>query len=98
MSNTNDERKDIQEVNESSSEDENLYLFTTKTCPNCLFAREYLKDNEYTELDADDNPEISSKYSIMQAPTLVVVKDDEYTKYVGTSNIKTFTDSINQTS
>ena len=31
MSNTNDERKDIQEVNESSSEDENLYLFTTKT-------------------------------------------------------------------
>ncbi len=98
MSNTNDEKKDIQETNESLSEDNKLYLFTTKTCPNCLFAREYLKENEYTELDADDNPEISSKYGIMQAPTLVVVKDGEYTKYVGSSNIKKFTDSINQIS
>lgn len=97
MNNTNKEKKDIQEANESLSEDSKLYLFTTKTCPNCLFAREYLKDNNYTELDADDNPEISSKYNIMQAPTLVVLKDDEYTKYVGTSNIKRFIDSIKQT-
>ena len=97
MSNTNKEKEDKKEANENLSEDIKLYLFTTKTCPNCGFAREYLKDNKYTEIDAEDKPELSRKYSIMQAPTLVVVKGDKYTKYVGTSNIKIFTNNINQT-
>ena len=67
------------------------YLFTTKTCPNCKLAKEYLKNEKYALIDAQENMELASKYGVMQAPTLVVVNGDHYTKYVNASNIKKFT-------
>ncbi len=66
------------------------YLFTTKTCPNCKLAKEYLKNEKYALIDAQENMELASKYGVMQAPTLVVVNGDHYTKYVNASNIKKF--------
>ena len=69
-----------------------LYLFTTKTCPNCKIAQEYLKGVPYSIIEAEENPELSRKLSIMQAPTLVEVKEGSVNKYVNASNIKKFVD------
>ena len=68
------------------------YLFTTKTCPNCAMAKEMLADEEYVLIDAEENVELTQKYGVMQAPTLVVVDGDQAKKYVNASNIQKFVD------
>ena len=67
-----------------------LYLFTTKTCPNCHSAKEYLKGATYAIVDAEENPDLTRKFSIMQAPTLVEIKEGKAQKYVNASNIKRY--------
>jgi ribonucleoside-triphosphate reductase len=67
-----------------------LYLFTTKTCPNCRMAKEYLKNLPYTIVDAEENVALTREYSVMQAPTLIEVKDGVANKYVNASNIKRY--------
>lgn len=69
-----------------------LYLFTTKTCPNCRMAKEYLKNLSYAVIDAEENAELAREYSILQAPTLLEIKDGLVKKYVNASNIKRFTE------
>ena len=66
------------------------YLFTTKTCPNCKLAKEYLKNIAYIPVDAEENMELAVRYGVMQAPTLVVANGDSYQKYVNASNIKKY--------
>lgn len=66
------------------------YLFTTKTCPNCKLAKEYLAEESYTVIDAEENPELVEKYGVMQAPTLVVRSGEAYQKYVNASNIRKY--------
>ena len=68
------------------------YLFTTKTCPNCAMAKEMLADEEYVLIDAEENVELTQKYGVMQAPTLVVVDGDQAKKYVNASNIRKYVD------
>lgn len=68
------------------------YLFTTKTCPNCKMAKEFLKDVDYQIVDAEENPEMTTRFGIMQAPTLVVVKDGKVEKFVNASNIRKYTE------
>lgn len=68
------------------------YLFTTSTCPNCRIAKEMLADEDYQVIDAEKNPELVSKYGIMQAPTLVVIQDGKMKKYVNASNIQRYVD------
>ena len=70
------------------------YLFTTKTCPNCRVAKEYLKNEDYILVDAEEEVELTQQYKVMQAPTFVVVDKDGVHKYVNASNIKKYTDSI----
>lgn len=67
-----------------------LYLFTTKTCPNCHMAKDYLKNNTYAIVDAEENQELAREFSIMQAPTLIEIKNGTANKYVNASNIKRF--------
>ncbi len=74
------------------SNEDGLYLFTTKTCPNCKAAKEYLSGMTYKTIDAEENPDISREYGVMQAPTLVVVKDGQFKKFANVSNIKRFTE------
>lgn len=69
------------------------YLFTTKTCPNCKVAKEFLKDVEYEVVDAEENPEMSGQLGIMQAPTLVLVKNGQVQKFVNASNIKKYVEN-----
>ena len=73
-----------------------IYLFTTKTCPNCKLAKEYLKGINYLLIDAEENMELAAKYGVMQAPTLVVVQGDQVKKYVNASRIKQFADSFRE--
>ena len=66
------------------------YLFTTKTCPNCAMAKEMLEGIDYVLVDAEEDEDLTRKYGVMQAPTLVVVDGDHARKYVNASNIQKF--------
>lgn len=70
------------------------YLFTTKTCPNCKAAKEYLRGESYVLIDAEENMELAQRYGVMQAPTLVVVNGSNHKKYVNVSNIKKYAESM----
>jgi len=58
--------------NESKMQDE-ILLFTTRTCPNCAQAARLLEAAgiEYVKLVAEENPEQAKLLGIRQAPTLV---------------------------
>ena len=66
------------------------YLFTTATCPNCKIACSLLDKAgvAYEKLLANEHVEMVEAFGIKQAPTLVVVKDGEFQKFVGVSDIK----------
>ncbi|MCM1569632.1 MAG: thioredoxin domain-containing protein, partial [Roseburia sp.] len=84
-----------QEVQVSVEAPHNVkYLFTTKTCPNCKLAKEYLKDVKYVPIDAEENTELANSYGVMQAPTLVIVDGDSYKKYANASNIKKYAEQL----
>ncbi|MBD5451252.1 MAG: ribonucleoside triphosphate reductase [Lachnospiraceae bacterium] len=70
-------------------------LFTTKTCPNCTLAKQYLKDVDYTVIDAEDNYDLAVRYGVMQAPTLVIVSGQSEQKYVNASNIRRYAEFLN---
>ena len=63
-------------------------LFTTKTCPNCRVAKQLLDKAgvAYTVIDAEENADLSMKYNISQAPTLVIGGE----VYSGINNVKAF--------
>ena len=86
-----------EDVQISVEEPKNVkYLFTTRTCPNCQLAKEYLEDVPYALIDAEENIELANRYGVMQAPTLVVVNGDKYKKYVNASNIKKYVDQMQE--
>ncbi len=66
------------------------YLFTTKTCPNCKLVKKLLSDFKYVEIDAEENIELTKKYGVMQAPTLVMASKDGTRKISNASAIKKF--------
>ena len=75
-----------------SSAEERVYLFTTKTCPNCRLAKTSL-DNAgvaYRVIDAEENQALVETYSIRQAPTLVVVHGNDVAKFANASNIQKY--------
>ena len=76
------------------SVEEVKYLFTTKTCPNCGMAKELLKNTAYVLIDAEENMELTQKYGVMQAPTLVIVNGDSVKKYVNVSNITKYVEDL----
>ncbi len=60
-------------------------LFTTSTCPNCKMVEEVLKQKQipYRTIDSEKEQELVQKYNILQAPTLVVLKDGISSLYAG---------------
>ena len=68
------------------------FLFTTKTCPNCRIAVNSLEKAHipYELVDAEEHMDLVNKYGVMQAPTLIVVKDGQVTKLANASNIKNY--------
>ncbi|MEG0528011.1 MAG: ribonucleoside triphosphate reductase [Longicatena sp.] len=77
-------------------DEEGIMLFTTKTCPNCKIASTWLNNAgvEYDKVDAEDNIELTKKFAIMQAPTLVVCTKDGCETYSNASNIRKYIDSL----
>jgi len=71
-------------------DEDGVFLFTTKTCPNCKIAKEFLKDMDYNLIDAEEHPDLAREYGIMQAPSLVVLRDEEMEVYRGVSEIRRY--------
>ena len=69
-----------------------LYLFTTKTCPNCRIVKPMLERAgiSYEVMDAEENLELAQTYHLTQAPSLVAVTGDTFTVYPGISAIQNF--------
>ncbi len=69
-----------------------LYLFTTKTCPNCRIVKPILDRAgiSYEVMDAEENLELAQTYHLTQAPSLVAVTGDTFTVYPGISAIQNF--------
>lgn len=85
--------KHIDEVLKASSDEgAKKLLFTTKTCPNCVIAKNALNDAhmDYEVIDAEEHRDLVKKYGIMQAPTLVVIDENGVEKLANASNIKKY--------
>ncbi|MBQ9393017.1 MAG: ribonucleoside triphosphate reductase, partial [Oscillospiraceae bacterium] len=70
--------------------DGTVLLFKTPTCPNCKAAGALLDKAgvAYTALNANEERELVEKYGVKQAPTLVLLRGEEFEKYRGVSDIK----------
>ena len=87
----------IEDVREEAlSAPSGVYLFTTKTCPNCKIAKSMLDKAgvEYNVVDAEDNPELCKEYGIMQAPTLVVSEEGDVAMYRNVSDIREYAQNL----
>ncbi len=80
-------------VSDETDSGEKLLLFVTKSNNNCDLAHSFLKGFAYDTVDAEENVELTGKYGILQAPTLVVVRGKEISKYTNASAIKGFADN-----
>ena len=70
-----------------------IVLFASKTCPNCKIAEKFLGSSQvpYEVMFADEHLDLVHEFNIMQAPTLIVMKDDgSYEKFVGAGPIRGF--------
>jgi len=78
-------------VRAGAGEDE-LFLFTTKTCPNCRIAKSELEKAgiPYRLMDVEEHRDLVDRYGIQQAPTLIVRRGNQVEKLVNASNIKRF--------
>ncbi|MCR5505981.1 MAG: ribonucleoside triphosphate reductase [Bacilli bacterium] len=83
----------VEQVIEESLDE--ITLFATKTCPNCKMAKMLLDKAgiKYKVIDAEDNPDLTKKYSVRKAPTLLVPTDDGFASYENASNIKGYIES-----
>lgn len=83
----NDNQRDI-----CQNGDGKLYLFTTKTCPNCKAAYQALDNAKlaFDKIDAEEQEELARQYNIMQVPTLVIVKESGFDKIGNAWKIREF--------
>ena len=72
--------------------DDGLFLFTTKTCPNCKIAKSELEKAglAYQLMDVSEHMDLVNQYGIQQAPTLIVRHGGAVEKLVNASAIKKF--------
>lgn len=82
------------ETKEASAE-AGIMLFTSPTCPNCKMAKSILDKAgiAYTQVDAMSNKELTGKFGIKKAPTLIVSDGTTVVKYENASEIKRFVES-----
>ena len=79
------------------SDEEGIFLFTTKTCPNCKVAIKWLKEANipFKLIDAEENMKLARKYKVFLAPTLVNCHNQTIDSYTNLSNIRKFIDQQN---
>lgn len=73
-----------------------LLLFATKTCPNCKMAKRILDGAgvKYTVIDAEEQKELTIKYNVKKAPTLLVPDGDHYLRFENASDINRFVEGL----
>lgn len=74
-----------------------VMLFTTKNCPNCKLAVAMLHKNQvtYTMIEAETRPDLVARYGVRQAPTLVVVgENDRFQLFPNASEIQKFISTL----
>ena len=72
---------------------EELLLFTTRTCPNCRQAEALLQKAgmAYRKVVAEESPDLTTRYGVRQAPTLVADSGGQpVVKVVGLGPVKRF--------
>lgn len=69
-----------------------LLLFATKTCPNCKMAKMLLDKAgiKYTVIDAEDDKEVTLKFGVTKAPTLLVPNKGKYERFDNASEINRY--------
>ena len=69
-----------------------LMLFATRTCPNCRQAEEQLQQAgiPWRKVLAEENPDLTTRYGVRQAPTLVADDGTDPIKVVGLGAIRQF--------
>lgn len=83
------------EVCDDTCEEKNegeILLFTTKTCPNCKMAKLILDKAgiNYRAIDAEEQKDLTVKYGVKKAPTLLVPNGSGLDEYDNASKIKGF--------
>ena len=76
----------------AASSAEELLLFTTATCPNCRIAERLLREADvpYRKVVAEEEPELTARYGIRQAPTLVSGRGAQAVKISGSGPVREF--------
>lgn len=79
-----------------AAQEDGLFLFTTKTCPNCKIAKHELEKAglAYTTMDVSEHLDLVSQYGIQQAPTLIVRHGGQVEKLVNASVIKKYASTV----
>ncbi len=69
-----------------------LLLFASRTCPNCAQAERILNGAgiTYRKLLAEEQPELTIRYGIRQAPTLVIDNEKDPVKLIGLGAIRKY--------
>ena len=85
------EPKKISEETSISLEESKIYMFGTKTCPNCRIAEKALTDAgiEFEKILVEENGNLAKQMDIMMAPTLIIGNDPSH-RYAGVSKIREF--------
>jgi ribonucleoside-triphosphate reductase len=81
----------VEEKKPESACNSRALLFVSQTCPNCKLAISLLEKEGFLfkKVVATENIELTNKYGVKQAPTLVVLgAGDDFTKFKGVSEIK----------
>lgn len=76
----------------SAGKDKGWILFGTHTCSNCKMAVKELEKHgaAFTEIFAEEHPELAEKYQVQSAPTLLVTQGDTLNKIEGFGPIRAF--------
>ena len=82
----------VEGLESASAPADDLLLFTTQTCPNCRQAERLLQQAglPYQKVLAEEHPELTTRYGVRQAPTLVTITGGEAVKAVGLGPVKKF--------
>ncbi len=82
----------VEGLESASAPADDLLLFITQTCPNCRQAERLLQQAglPYQKVLAEEHPELTTRYGVRQAPTLVAITGGEAVKAVGLGPVKKF--------
>ncbi|MCE5196174.1 MAG: ribonucleoside triphosphate reductase [Negativicutes bacterium] len=82
----------LSQANLTLPPEKELFLFTTSACVNCQMAKKALTAAHisYSVMDASEHQDLIEKYNVFQAPTLVVVAEENVEKFTGLAGVEEY--------